>query len=226
MMKKETLTRSVSPSLFRIFISMIILSSMLVLSLTPCAASLLKTEPDQPSMNLTEPTESKTTPAVEESSPDAIVEEQTSTEESDLVTSVEGTEPSGTEIDTTLSENTVTQSESTDIKTLSITALDELYTGTIIGDTTIYDSIIEENTISSLTSTSQDVELTVTSSQTSTKTSVNTLTVITKKQITDISAEISITQNAPQYVPSLAIAHQNEYIASYVTVHYLRENER
>jgi hypothetical protein len=118
----------------------------------------------------------------------------------------------------------VIQNESTDIKTLPNTTLDQLQKDTTFGTTTIDDTSSEENTTPSLDSPSQNVELTVASSETSTKTSINTLTVITKKQITNISAEITITQNAPQNVPSLATAFQNECIASYITVHFLTDN--
>ncbi|MBN1860608.1 MAG: hypothetical protein JW840_04010 [Candidatus Thermoplasmatota archaeon] len=223
MMKIRTPSCLVSPSLSRMFLSMIIVSFILVLSVTPCAASFLKTESDQSSAILPETTESKTTTPLDGSSPEVIVEEETHTDESNEVPSEEGTEPSLTETENTLSDGTMEQSEPTEIKTPFVMTTEELQTGAL-DDSTSYDLTLVNSIEPFLSPTTQEVVLTVASSEDSTTTSINTLNVVTTQHITYVSAEISITQNTPQNIPALSVEYQNECIASYVTVHLLADN--
>jgi hypothetical protein len=53
---------------------------------------------------------------------------------------------------------------------------------------------------------------------------VNNINVTTSQAYTDVSVQISITDQKPQYIPSLILHNENEFVESYITIDLLGDN--
>lgn len=227
-MKKRT-QHSLFPSAYilRTTLTVVMLTTFLIISLMPSGASLLRTGVDEKSLIPTEPTGSTTEPTVVETSPDVVVKDETqSTEPTELSSEEESESPVIEPVDDP-TDATVEHTELTESETQSSPTTNDSQTYIIMNDGTPNDISSEGDTESSLNPAIQEVALSITtSSDASTTTSINTINVVTTQQIIDVSAEISITKDAPHKIPSLTLENQKEFIGSYVTVHLLADNDQ
>jgi hypothetical protein len=100
---------------------------------------------------------------------------------------------------------------------------------TLISETEVSASTIGSQSTSSAekesTQTVQEVTVSLTSSlDTNDVTSVGSIDMITSQTYTDVTAQITITGQKPQHIPSLELQDENECVESYVTIDFLADS--
>lgn len=61
-------------------------------------------------------------------------------------------------------------------------------------------------------------------SETNMTTEINTINIVTTESFTEVTADISITNEKPLYTPSIKLENENEFIESYITIQFLGDH--
>jgi hypothetical protein len=218
-MMREKNSHSIPKGIRRIFISWLIFVSLMLITVVPvfAALTLKQSSLDQPVAveiaSLLETTSSSNSNGVSTDSSTELIEASTAEEIETTVINTEAVLEEDSEV------------VSSDDSTQTVSTQEEISVSTAEANESTIDVISASSDENDTRSALQQVTLSVTPSvDTSNSTSVNSINVTTSQTYTDVSAQISITDQKPQNIPSIRLQNENEFIESYITIHLLGDS--
>ncbi len=199
----------------RIFISLFVFISLILIALVPLFAYTTKANQTQEQSSLDQSTTLEIVSVQETTSSDTSIDDNAdSSTESNEVSTEEEIE---TTVITTGEENN--DVASSDSSTQAVLTLEQISVSDIGPTGSTIDTLSTQNTENDSSSAVQQVSLSVTSSMdASNSTGVNIINVATSQTYVNVSAQVSITDQKPQNVPIITLQHENEFIESYIMI--------